>query len=65
MISFNCLIVLANTSGNLMNKYGKSAKTCFVPAFSGIALIFLHYVNTGYMPNVNSLFYVDVCSFYS
>jgi hypothetical protein len=35
LISFCCLIVLANTSGTILNRYGDSGYPCLVPNFSG------------------------------
>jgi hypothetical protein len=35
--SICCLIVLANTSITLLDRYGESGHSCLVPYFSGIA----------------------------
>jgi hypothetical protein len=37
LISFCCLIVLANTSSTILNRYGEVGHPCFVPDFSGVA----------------------------
>jgi hypothetical protein len=37
LISFCCLIVLANTSSTILNRYGESGNPCLVSDFSGIA----------------------------
>jgi hypothetical protein len=37
LISFCCLIVLANISSTILNRYGESGHPCLVPYFSEIA----------------------------
>ena len=37
LISFHFLILLANSSSILLNRYGESEHPCLVPDFSGIA----------------------------
>jgi hypothetical protein len=39
LISFCCLIVLANTSSTILNRYGESRYPCLFPNFRSIASI--------------------------
>jgi hypothetical protein len=41
LISFCCLIVLASTSSNILNRYGENGHPCLVPDFSGICFLFI------------------------